>query len=177
MVTQASNIESNNQGSKWKMDAIQESNTQCQEHISDRRREFLPSEPPLSESRYDMKINLLKANNNASLMNIKKISLLSQAHYASLMEINHPYTIVQCPGTAWCFSWLISWGILGWGGRRLHPVLCSLAVVIGVMRQHLYLRDNLPVFGARDNQPGGEVPPLVLAQPPLEVVLPPLEDA
>ncbi len=86
------------------MDAIQESNTQCQEHISDRRREFLPSEPPLSESRYDMKINLLKANNNASLMNIKKISLLSQAHYASLMEINHPYTIVQCPGTQQFFS-------------------------------------------------------------------------
>jgi hypothetical protein len=32
-------------------------------------------------------------------MNMKYISLLSQTHYASLMEINHPYTIVQCPGT------------------------------------------------------------------------------
>jgi hypothetical protein len=32
-------------------------------------------------------------------MNIKYISLLSQTHYASLMEMNHPYTIVQCPGT------------------------------------------------------------------------------
>ncbi len=64
---------------------------------------ILPTKPPLSESRYDIKVNLLKANNNASLMNIKYISLLPQAHYASLMEINHSYTIVQCPGTQQCF--------------------------------------------------------------------------
>ncbi len=29
----------------------------------------------------------------------KYISLLSQKHYASLMAIHHPYTIVQCPET------------------------------------------------------------------------------
>ena len=60
---------------------------------------ILSSKPTLSESRYDIKRNLLKANNNASLMNIKYISLLSQAHFTSLMEINHPCTIVQCPRT------------------------------------------------------------------------------
>ena len=60
---------------------------------------ILPSKPTLSESRYDIKVILLKANTNTSLMNSKYISLLSQTHYASLMEINHPYTIVQWPGT------------------------------------------------------------------------------
>ena len=39
-LTISKSYEWNNQGSKQKMDAIQESNTQCQAHISDQRREF-----------------------------------------------------------------------------------------------------------------------------------------
>ncbi len=59
---------------------------------------ILPSKPTLSESRYDIKI-IQKQTYDASLINIKYISLLSQKQYASLMAIHHPYTIVQCPGT------------------------------------------------------------------------------
>jgi len=71
-------------------------------------------------------------------------------------------------GDMWCI-------FAGVGRCRRRPGICSLAGVVGGMRQNPYLRDNLPGMGSRDNQPGGVSPPLDLAQSPLEVLSPPLE--